>query len=320
MSQTLQCPKCRRETLKRVDSYTASGDLSSRPARCERCGGLWLTREELEAVEKEPGAVVLPVDDPPAKTPRADDDRGEIDDVETTSDGTPTPRTEPEPAGPPREDRDEVRVVEAAGPTREELPDGETEDDEVAVDRAAEASAAGASEEIEYVGDADPAAPDDRAREITRIAEFPEGADARGGLCPDCHRILVRADVELEETFYLERCSHCGGIWFDAGEWKLLTEHEELRHDLSRLWDPHYRRERLERQNREAYLERLKQQLGADLYEQIESVAAELDDHDHKGAGVAFLFERLGIPHPEWDEKPVAHEASVEVEELGDLD
>lgn len=252
MSQTLQCPKCRRETLKRVDSYTASGDLASRPARCERCGGLWLTREELAAVENEPGAVELPVDDFPQTTAGAAD-------------------TAPRP-------------------------------------------------EIEYVGDADPAAPDDGAREITRIAESPEEADSRGGLCPDCHRILVRADVELEGTFYLERCAHCGGIWFDAGEWTLLAEHDELRHDLSRLWDPHYRRERLERQNREAYLERLKQQLGADLYERIESVAVDLDGHDHKGAGVAFLFERLGIPHPEWDSEPVAHEASVEVEELGELD
>lgn len=61
--------------------------------------------------------------------------------------------------------------------------------------------------------------------------------DARTGLCPLGHGILIRARANTEPTFYLERCPHCHGIWFDNGEWNVLAEGHLLEH-LEDLWDP----------------------------------------------------------------------------------
>ncbi|MFL5359808.1 MAG: zf-TFIIB domain-containing protein, partial [Myxococcales bacterium] len=48
---------------------------------------------------------------------------------------------------------------------------------------------------------------------------IPAKADARSGVCPLCRGVLVRARVEGDHPFHLDRCPICAGIWFDSGEW-----------------------------------------------------------------------------------------------------
>ena len=48
----------------------------------------------------------------------------------------------------------------------------------------------------------------------------PAAADARAGLCPNGHGLLVFARIELDGHFYLDRCPTCSGVWFDRGEWE----------------------------------------------------------------------------------------------------
>lgn len=131
--------------------------------------------------------------------------------------------------------------------------------------------------------------------------------DRRGGLCPDCGRILVRAflgerseeEVEDDETgFYLDRCAHCGGIWFDAGEWRELAEDPEVE-DLSSLWDPEWHRRRVEERNRRAYLARLEERLGPELFLAVESLVERLREEPEKRATVlGHLHEELGYEPP----------------------
>ena len=47
--------------------------------------------------------------------------------------------------------------------------------------------------------------------------------DERTGLCPSGHGIMIRARIDADEPFYLEKCSQCGGIWFDRGEWQKIV-------------------------------------------------------------------------------------------------
>lgn len=122
--------------------------------------------------------------------------------------------------------------------------------------------------------------------------------DRKAGLCPDCGRILVRAALDGEEgelgRFYLDRCAHCGGIWFDHGEWNELAADEEL-DDLSRLWDPEWQRRRVEERNRRAYLDRLEERLGTELYVMVEDLLARLrEEPELKGPVLAHIREELG--------------------------
>ncbi len=50
--------------------------------------------------------------------------------------------------------------------------------------------------------------------------------DDKTGLCPEGHGIMVRAKIDVEDPFYLEKCTHCGGIWFDSGEWQQIAQHQ----------------------------------------------------------------------------------------------
>ena len=44
-------------------------------------------------------------------------------------------------------------------------------------------------------------------------------------LCPESGRILARYKILPDTEFYLDRCGHCNGIWFDKNEWDALVEH-----------------------------------------------------------------------------------------------
>lgn len=59
--------------------------------------------------------------------------------------------------------------------------------------------------------------------------------DQKTGLCPLGHGILIRAKVEGDAPFYLERCPHCGGIWFDHGEWQQIVKYHLTDH-LADFW------------------------------------------------------------------------------------
>lgn len=68
----------------------------------------------------------------------------------------------------------------------------------------------------------------------------PGGGDGRTGLCPHGHGILIRARVDAEPAFFLERCPVCHGIWFDKGEWNALAQ-SHLLDRLDDLWNPAFR-------------------------------------------------------------------------------
>ncbi len=115
-----------------------------------------------------------------------------------------------------------------------------------------------------------------------------DSVDKRTGLCPLGHGILIRARVHLEDPFFLERCPHCGGIWFDSGEWRQLASSHLLRH-LQDFWTPTWRRQRRESAIRDAYVTSLRVDLGDELYEALSKLADTLRRHPHRERALAFL-------------------------------
>ena len=120
-------------------------------------------------------------------------------------------------------------------------------------------------------------------------------ADASAGLCPDGHGILTRARVEAKvgEPFYLERCAHCRGLWFDAGEWQRLAE-SHLLHHLEDLWDPEWQRQHRQRRAHQLNRQRLEDEIGDDVVKTLDRIADDLRDHPRESQAVAYLLDRLG--------------------------
>src|SRR5437763_1861151 len=42
--------------------------------------------------------------------------------------------------------------------------------------------------------------------------------------CPECGHFLTHAKVGHGLPFHIDRCTTCGGMWFNAGEWQALRE------------------------------------------------------------------------------------------------
>lgn len=120
-------------------------------------------------------------------------------------------------------------------------------------------------------------------------------ADKRTGLCPMKHGLLERgAPVETRgETFRLERCPHCGGMWFDPGEWNRLVR-GELLESLEKFWDPLYRRQRRKQEALESREDLLRRMLGPETYEKMDDLIDILTDHPMRSVAIAHMAEKLG--------------------------
>lgn len=118
--------------------------------------------------------------------------------------------------------------------------------------------------------------------------------DARTGLCPNGHGILIRAKVDLEEPFYLERCGECAGIWFDRGEWNKLAR-SHLLSNLNDLWNPAWRWRAQKERTETAFRRKLEGEVGERAFRMLEEVARELQEKPErvKLAALAYLREAL---------------------------
>ena len=113
-------------------------------------------------------------------------------------------------------------------------------------------------------------------------------ADRRTGICPHRHGIMLRARVHLAEPFYLERCPHCGGIWFDAGEWNRLAGSYLLQH-LEDFWNPAWQQRMRKQKDHQDYESRLRQELGDELFERLNRLAVILKGHPRRARALAYL-------------------------------
>ncbi|MEQ8384869.1 MAG: zf-TFIIB domain-containing protein [Coleofasciculus sp. A1-SPW-01] len=117
--------------------------------------------------------------------------------------------------------------------------------------------------------------------------------DAKAALCPECQRYLSRAKVNLKTPFYVERCSHCRGIWCDYGEWDILERlglHTIVEQLFTNEWQSKTREQQLWQKERQATAEKLGNELGAQVIELGELLAA----HPNGDFGVAYLMRRVG--------------------------
>jgi Zn-finger nucleic acid-binding protein len=126
-----------------------------------------------------------------------------------------------------------------------------------------------------------------------------EDQDVKAGLCPEGHGILIRARVEVDQPFYLDRCFKCGGVWFDSGEWQRLATHH-LISALPEIWTQEWQdRQRAEKEH-ESYIDWARSVFGDDLASKLCEVATALANHPRLDEALAFVRnESLRREQPE---------------------
>jgi Zn-finger nucleic acid-binding protein len=118
--------------------------------------------------------------------------------------------------------------------------------------------------------------------------------DHRTGVCPEGHGIMTRARVSREAPYYLERCSRCGGIWFDAGEWNRIASDRLVEH-IEDLWAPSWRRHLAKAESADHLQAQLEASFGPELHALLDTVAAQLAGRDDAGMALAYLSERVRV-------------------------
>ncbi|MCF7958733.1 MAG: zf-TFIIB domain-containing protein [Phycisphaerae bacterium] len=120
---------------------------------------------------------------------------------------------------------------------------------------------------------------------VTNVATNDSGA---GKLCPECGHFLRHNKVGHGIDFCLDRCNHCGGVWFDHNEWEILVSrnmHCQVHYIFSAAWQ-----KRIQDEEREMTFEqRVEKIVGKNDYARLKEVARWIAENDHKETLLSYL-------------------------------
>jgi Zn-finger nucleic acid-binding protein len=116
--------------------------------------------------------------------------------------------------------------------------------------------------------------------------------------CPDCGAILVPYKAGRDTGFSLDRCFHCGGVWFDENEWEILRArnlHDDVHLIFTRPWQDDVQQQEAARL-REV---RLRATFGSGDYDELMRIKEWLDNHPKSRELYSFLMhEARVLPRP----------------------
>ncbi|NEN91700.1 MAG: zf-TFIIB domain-containing protein [Okeania sp. SIO3H1] len=121
----------------------------------------------------------------------------------------------------------------------------------------------------------------------------PSPFDGKAGLCPECGTYLSRIKINIKQPFYIERCLHDGGIWFDnSEEWKILESlglHTKIHEMFSSRWQAKMRQHQQEMINRQTIIDKL----GEEIAEYVFKLADILEDNPHGDCAATYMLRRF---------------------------
>ena len=123
------------------------------------------------------------------------------------------------------------------------------------------------------------------------VESLPSAEHGGAKFCPECRRYLGRYRVGHELGFSLDRCEHCGGVWFDGNEWESLKSrnlHDDVHFIFSQAWQAGVQRDLREQERRKIWIE----VLGEKDYEEIAKIKNWIERHPLKPELYSFLMER----------------------------
>lgn len=130
-----------------------------------------------------------------------------------------------------------------------------------------------------------------RAKAARAPAPIPMEVAGQAKLCPDCGHFLRRYKVWPDVPFYLDRCGHCTGVWFDQGEWRAIRSrdlHRQVHLFFSDMWQDDLKEKETRRRFEKVYRDRF----GDEDYARIKEIRAWLEQHPQRGALIAYLSDK----------------------------
>lgn len=113
--------------------------------------------------------------------------------------------------------------------------------------------------------------------------------DSRPGkLCPECGRFLMHRPVGHGVTFSLDRCGHCGGMWFDKHEWNTL-QHHSLGRDVHFVFTKAWQAEVKQTKHIELERARLHKLLGESGFRELMRITRWVYGHEKKEVLLAVI-------------------------------
>jgi Zn-finger nucleic acid-binding protein len=107
-------------------------------------------------------------------------------------------------------------------------------------------------------------------------------------LCPGCGHFLMRYHVLPNVPFYLDRCGHCNGVWFDKNEWDVLVArnlHDNVNQFFTQPWQTKIREKEAHSTLEKVYREKL----GDADYARVKEIWDWLKHHPQRGMLLAYL-------------------------------
>src|SRR5205823_3023063 len=106
--------------------------------------------------------------------------------------------------------------------------------------------------------------------------------------CPECGHFLAHAKVGHGLAFHIDRCTTCGGMWFNAGEWQTLRDrglHTQVHFVFSAAWQAKLLREELSAAREQI----LRDRLGDGDLNEVKRIKQWIDSHPHRVELYAYL-------------------------------
>ena len=110
----------------------------------------------------------------------------------------------------------------------------------------------------------------------------------RAIFCPDCQHLMRKAKVGHGLEFYLDRCSHCGGVWFDEHEWDFLQAtglDSKVHLIFSEPWQAQIRQDEFKKVLQQTY----RSNLGNEDYARAIAIKEWINNHPNKGYLLSLL-------------------------------
>lgn len=109
-------------------------------------------------------------------------------------------------------------------------------------------------------------------------------------LCPECGRFLCRSKVGHGVVFHIDRCTSCGGIWFDKNEWEIL-ESRNLHDDVHFIFSTAWQHSIVKEEQRRSYEQRVETILGREAFDRVKDFKSWANNHPRHHTIKAFLAD-----------------------------
>ena len=119
---------------------------------------------------------------------------------------------------------------------------------------------------------------------------IPEFDCKQAKLCPECHRILIKYNIDNKNDFALDYCRTCGSVWFDKNEYEFIKSkglHNKIHQFFTADWQDKIKVDELKNTFIHQYIERF----GENEYNKIKDIKIWIDSHSMKKELIAYLLD-----------------------------